>query len=90
MAAATALPAPTPAPAPAGSREDMLLLVDFKWLMAGLGWWVDLNRWRRDAGYVRECLDRGCSSPSVPLQRCVQQLRSRALALGGLQDLAQD
>jgi hypothetical protein len=78
-----ALPVPPPATADTAgpaAREDMLLLVDFKWLMAGLGWWIDLGRWRRDPGYASECLARGCDSSHAPLQRCARQLLARGLA----------
>ncbi len=45
-------------------HETFLDLVDFKWLMAGLGWWVDLTRLQRDSAYVSECLQRALSSDS--------------------------
>ena len=64
------------------AREDMLLLVDFKWLMAGLGWWIDLGRWRSDPGYARECVARGCSSNQLPLQRCARKLLARGFPRG--------
>jgi hypothetical protein len=39
-------------------REEPLLvaLVDFKWLMLGVGWRVDLMRWAHDERYARHCL----------------------------------
>ena len=49
-------------------------LVDFKWLMAGLGWWVDLSRLRRDIGYADACARRGLSSDSPVLQRRSREL----------------
>lgn len=50
-------------------------LVDFKWLMAGLGWWVDLSRVRRDPAYAGECVRRGLASDSTLLhQRSVALL----------------
>ncbi|HEV8314216.1 MAG TPA: hypothetical protein VGQ23_14205 [Burkholderiaceae bacterium] len=51
-----------------------LALVDFKWLMAGLGWWVDLSRLRRDTAYAGECARRGLSSESSVLRRRSQEL----------------
>jgi hypothetical protein len=55
------------------SREHQTLveLVDFKWLMAGVGWWVDLSRLQRDKDYADECLHRAVGSGS-------QLLRERA------------
>jgi len=37
----------------------LLDLVDFKWLMSGLGWWVDTRRMQSDPKYAAECLRRG-------------------------------
>jgi hypothetical protein len=48
--------------------ERFLELVDFKWLMAGLGWRVDLTRLQQDTAYVGECALRGLSS-ELPLLR---------------------
>jgi hypothetical protein len=43
--------------------EAMLLeLVDFKWLMAGRGWWLDLSRLRSDTAYARMSAQRGMDS----------------------------
>lgn len=62
------------------ARDDMLLLVDFKWLMSGLGFWVDMGRWRADPAYASACVARGSSSRYAPLQRCARQLQARGLA----------
>jgi len=60
----------------ADARLDLLVLVDFKWLMAGLGWWVDLTRLRRDKGYAHQCLQLGLASgSSVVRQRSVELLQ---------------
>jgi hypothetical protein len=50
------------------SDESLLAMVDFKWLMVGLGWRVDLTRLRRDAAYLGECVRLGLSS-ELPLLR---------------------
>jgi hypothetical protein len=63
----------------ASAREDMLLLVDFKWLMSGLGFWVDMGRWRADPDYADACIARGCDSRHQPLQQCARQLQARGL-----------
>jgi len=53
----------------------LLHLVDFKWLMAGRGWWVDLSRLRKDTTYARVCAQRGLDSGSELLrQRSVELL----------------
>ena len=52
------------APALLSQEEVFVDLVSFKWLMAGIGWRVDLTRMRRDACYARECAALGLSTPS--------------------------
>lgn len=53
---------------PEGS-DRFLNLVDFKWLMAGMGWWVDLSRLQRDKAYIDECLLRALTSDSELLRK---------------------
>ncbi|NML18056.1 hypothetical protein [Azohydromonas caseinilytica] len=61
-----------------GEGDDSLLaLVDFKWLMAGLGWRIDLTRLCRDAGYLGDCARLGLSSESSLLRRCSAELLRR-------------
>ena len=70
---------------PDGS-DSFLNLVDFKWLMAGMGWWVDLSRLQCDKIYLGECLQRALGSDSELLQkRSVEMLglRQGAEALRG-------
>jgi len=54
---------------PDPDRDALVDLVDFKWLMAGHGWWVDLSRLRRDAAYAGECVRHGLASGSGLLRR---------------------
>jgi hypothetical protein len=61
---------------PEGS-DFFLNLVDFKWLMAGVGWWVDLSRLQSDRAYIDECLQLALSSDS-------ELLRKRSFELLGL------
>lgn len=64
----------------AGRRsEDLLLLVDFKWLMAGIGWWVDLTRWRRDEDYAHDCLARALESDNALLRERARHVLERGL-----------
>ena len=42
--------------------DSLLRLVDFKWLMAGMGWWIDLSRLQRDSAYAGECVQHGLGS----------------------------
>jgi len=61
---------------PEGS-DRFLNLVDFKWLMAGMGWWVDLSRLQSDKAYIDECLQRALTSDS-------ELLRKRSVEMLGL------
>jgi hypothetical protein len=45
-----------------GCDTELLDLVTFKWLMAGIGWRVDVPRFRQDADYARICAQRGLES----------------------------
>ena len=57
--------------------DRFLNLVDFKWLMAGMGWWVDLSRLQGDKLYIEECLQRALTSDS-------ELLRKRSVDMLGL------
>ncbi len=63
---------------PFNARADdgALLFVDFKWLMSGLGWCVDLKRWQQDGEYVSRCLTRASAAPCEPLRAAAQRLQS--------------
>ena len=50
-------------------RDRFLSLVSFKWLMAGVGWWVNLPRLQADEAYMDECLHRALRSDSELLKR---------------------
>jgi len=59
---------------------SLLDLVSFKWLMAGKGWWVDVPRLQRDAGYAKVCAQRGLESDhSLLRQRSAELLAELAL-----------
>ena len=51
-----------------GERPASVDLVDFKWLMAGVGWWVNVQRLQRDRAYADECLQRAMTSGSQLLR----------------------
>ena len=73
-------PVRTPSPdAPGGA---WLQLVDFKWLMAGIGWWVDLTRWQHDETYARGCLARALQSNHEVLRRLASDIAEHHPALG--------
>jgi hypothetical protein len=54
--------------------DTFLRLVDFKWLMAGVGWWVSLSRLQSDSGYFNECLQRALASDSEVLRERSSEL----------------
>ena len=55
-------------------NDAFLNLVDFKWLMAGVGWWVNLSRLQSDGAYIDECLQRALQSDSELLRQCSVKL----------------
>jgi len=63
------------APWPPAAEPDLLLEVDFKWLMAGQGCWVDPQRLHTDPHYAHDCLESGTHSPCDALQRCAHDLQ---------------
>lgn len=54
--------------------DNFLKLVDFKWLMAGVGWRVDLSRLQSDKAYADKCLQRALESGSELLRKCCVEL----------------
>ena len=53
---------------PEGSHR-FINLVDFKWLMAGMGWWVDLSRLQSDKAYASACIQNALTSGSELLRQ---------------------
>jgi len=60
------------------SRDLLLAEVNFKWLMSGLGWWVDMSRFHTDTHYADHFLMLGSSAESVALRECAALLRSQS------------
>jgi hypothetical protein len=62
---------------PLPDESDVLLEeVDFKWLMAGQGWWIDTTRLHTDASYARQLFDLVESAPSAALKDCAALLQA--------------
>jgi hypothetical protein len=59
------------------TAQDMELLmeVDFKWLMAGQGQWVDPERLHHDPQYACGCLRAANNSRCEPLRSCAHYLQ---------------
>ncbi|MES2877896.1 MAG: hypothetical protein V4713_05685 [Pseudomonadota bacterium] len=55
--------------------NDILLEVDFKWLMAGIGYWIDFVKLRNDPVYANNCLQCALKSDCEPLRRCALEIR---------------
>lgn len=58
-------------------RVLMLEEVNFKWLMAGMGWWVDMSRFRSDPVYAGHYLNLAKASESMELRNCATQLQQQ-------------
>jgi hypothetical protein len=64
------------------STDDRLVLleeVDFKWLMAGHGWWIDTSRLHNDPAYAAHLFDlvEADTTPSAALKDCAALLRAQ-------------
>jgi len=57
-------------------RVSLLAEVDFKWLMAGQGWWIDAARFHRDPAYAAGFLRLAMASPSFALRDCAALLQA--------------
>jgi hypothetical protein len=60
------------------SDERVVLLeeVNFKWLLAGLGWWIDMSRFHRDIPYAKHFFELAEASNSSALRDCAASLQS--------------
>lgn len=55
---------------------SLLAEVDFKWLMAGHGEWIDLARLHDDASYAAALFSMALASPSFALRECAALLQA--------------
>ncbi|MEY4884684.1 MAG: hypothetical protein RIS34_2538 [Pseudomonadota bacterium] len=62
--------------ASATERAALLVEVDFKWLMAGQGWWVDTTRFHTDPVYAARFLGSALASQCAALRNCAACLKS--------------
>lgn len=49
-------------------------LVEFKWLMIGMGWRVDISRFERDPSYASVCIERGLRAVPPSLRERMRKL----------------
>jgi hypothetical protein len=57
------------------AHHTLLTEVDFKWLMAGQGCWIDPVRMRLDAMYAHDCLRSALASNCEALRRCAARFQ---------------
>ena len=53
---------------------DLVVIIDFKWLMAGEGVRVHVERLQCDRDYAADCLGQGAASHIPTLRDCAQRL----------------
>lgn len=63
------------------ARDFLMAEVDFKWLMAGQGRWIDTSRLHCDPPYAAALIRWALASPSFALRECAALLQAQ---LGGL------
>jgi hypothetical protein len=61
----------------ADARGLLLTEVDFKWLMAGQGWWINTGRFHSDAAYAARLLCLALSSGCAALRECATVLSAQ-------------
>ena len=61
----------------ADERGLLLAEVDFKWLMAGLGWWIDTTRFHSDPSYAAGYLRLAMASQTFALRECAASLQAQ-------------
>ena len=60
-------------------RDGFLGEVDFKWLMAGQGCWIDPDRLHSDRVYASDCLKTALNSSCDVLRSCARFLQVELL-----------
>ncbi len=71
---------PTQANSEAGVVDERCLIleeVNFKWLMAGMKYWVDMPRFRSDPSYAARYLKLAEESSSAGLRKCAASLEAQ-------------
>ena len=57
-------------------RSLLLEKVKFKWLMSGIGCWIDMSRFHSDSSYASRFMEMAETSDSVALRECAASLQS--------------
>lgn len=56
-------------------RSLLLEKVKFKWLMAGIGFWIDMSRFQSDSSYASRFMELAETSDSAALRDCAASLQ---------------
>ena len=56
-------------------RSLLLEKVKFKWLLAGIGCWIDMSRFQSDSSYASRFMEFAETSDSVALRDCAASLQ---------------
>lgn len=59
------------------ARALLLTEVDFKWLMAGQGWWINTDRFHFEPAYAADTLHSALASPCDALRACAANLQAQ-------------
>ena len=78
MQSQTERPARVDMSGPEADQRGLLLEeVNFKWLLAGLGWWIDMSRFRSEAPYATRFLELARASDSIALRASAASLQQK-------------
>ncbi len=61
----------------ADEQVSLLAEIDFKWLMAGQGWWIETTRFHSDPAYAIGFLRLAMASQSFALRDCAASLQAQ-------------
>ncbi|HEY8906590.1 MAG TPA: hypothetical protein VIM63_11190 [Rhodoferax sp.] len=67
-------------------RELLIEDVNFKWLMAGLGCWVDMSQFHGDSSYAAHYLKLAEESEFIELRKCAATLKAARKDSIGIDD----
>ncbi|QDL52709.1 hypothetical protein [Rhodoferax aquaticus] len=78
-----------PQPADGEHCDTVLRETDLKWLLTGLGWWIDANRLHSDANYARTVVHTAMQSGSDIVRQSAVLLHMQLQAMAVSQAAAQ-
>lgn len=66
---------------------ELVDIIEFKWLMAGAGHRIHVERLQSDPAYARSCLAQAAASPEVAVREVAQKLLDRLTSIPDPGDL---